>query len=78
INKSTTQLDIRLAIFVIIMLVWMAEKVGAENILGAFVAGIVFKLLQPAEDTEQRLDSIGYGFLIPFFFIMTGVTFRPY
>ena len=73
INKSTTQLDIRLAIFVIIMLVWMAEKVGAENILGAFVAGIVFKLLQPAEDTEQRLDSIGYGFLIPFFFIMTGV-----
>ena len=73
INKSTTQLDIRLAIFVIMMLVWMAEEVGAENILGAFVAGIVFKLLQPAEDTEQRLDSIGYGFLIPFFFIMTGV-----
>lgn len=73
INKSTTQLDIRLAVFVIILLVWMAEKLGAENILGAFIAGIVFKLLQPARDTEQRLDSIGYGFLIPFFFIMTGV-----
>ena len=45
---------------------------GAENILGAFLAGMVMKLLEPSEATEDRLNSIGYGFLIPFFFIMTG------
>ncbi|AVK64639.1 potassium transporter [Lactobacillus sp. CBA3606] len=73
INKSTTQLDIRLAFFLIVTMVTVAESVGAENILGAFVAGIVLKLLQPNESTRERLDSIGYGFFIPIFFISTGV-----
>ena len=72
INKSTTQIDMRLAFFVIIALVLVAETVGAENILGAFVAGIVLKLLEPAEETEHRLDAIGYGFFTPFFFILQG------
>lgn len=73
ISKATTQLDIRLAFFLIFTLVAIAEQVGAENILGAFLAGIVMKLLEPGEATQDKLTSIGYGFLIPFFFIMTGV-----
>lgn len=73
INKATTQLDIRMAFFIILTLVLLAEEVGAENILGAFVAGIVIKLLEPEESTREKLDAIGYGFLIPIFFITTGV-----
>lgn len=73
INKSTTQLDVRLAFFMIVTLVTVAESVGAEGILGAFLAGIVIKLLEPHEETKVRLDSIGYGFFIPIFFIMSGV-----
>ena len=73
ISKATTQLDIRLAFFLIFILVTIAERVGAENILGAFLAGMVMKLLEPSEATQEKLTSIGYGFLIPFFFIMTGV-----
>ncbi|GHP13858.1 potassium transporter [Lentilactobacillus fungorum] len=73
INKSTTQLDVRLAFFMIVTLVTVAETVGAEGILGAFLAGIVIKLLEPHEETKVRLDSIGYGFFIPIFFIMSGV-----
>lgn len=73
ISKSTTQLDIRLAFFLIFSLVVIAETVGAENILGAFLAGMVMKLLEPSEATRDKLTSIGYGFLIPIFFIMTGV-----
>ncbi|MCI1985571.1 MAG: cation:proton antiporter [Lactobacillus sp.] len=72
IDKSTTQLDIRLAFFLIITLVTVAETVGAENILGAFLAGIVMKLLRPREETQDKLTSLGYGFFIPIFFIMTG------
>lgn len=72
IDKSTTQLDIRLAFFLIVTLVTVAESVGAENILGAFLAGMVMKLLRPREETEDKLTSIGYGFFIPIFFIMTG------
>ncbi|GAY73870.1 Na+/H+ antiporter-like protein [Lentilactobacillus kosonis] len=73
INKATTQLDVRLAFFMIVTLVTIAESVGAEGILGAFLAGIVIKLLDPHEETKVRLDSIGYGFFIPIFFIMSGV-----
>lgn len=72
IDKSTTQLDIRLAFFLIVTLVTVAESVGAENILGAFLAGMVMKLLQPREETQDKLTSLGYGFFIPIFFIMTG------
>ncbi|WP_300558687.1 cation:proton antiporter [Companilactobacillus sp.] len=73
INKSTTQLDIRLAFFLIFALVTFAEQIGAESILGAFLAGAVMKLLQPNEDTQSKLSSMGYGFFIPIFFIVTGV-----
>ncbi|MFD0898738.1 cation:proton antiporter family protein [Loigolactobacillus binensis] len=72
IDKTTTQLDIRLAFFLIFALVTVAEQVGAENILGAFLAGIVMKLLQPSKATRDKLTSIGYGFFIPIFFITTG------
>ncbi|KRK70842.1 monovalent cation:proton antiporter family protein [Lacticaseibacillus nasuensis] len=73
IDKSTTQLDIRLAFFLIVTLVTIAQSVGAENILGAFLAGMVMKLLRPREETLDKLTSLGYGFFIPIFFIMTGV-----
>lgn len=73
VTKATTQLDIRLAFFLVFTLVVIATTVGAENILGAFLAGIVMRLLHPSEATRSKLTSIGYGFFIPIFFIMTGV-----
>lgn len=72
IDKTTTQLDIRLAFFIIVTLVTVAAQVGAESILGAFLAGMVMKLLRPREETREKLTSIGYGFFIPIFFIVTG------
>ena len=73
VTKATTQLDVRLAFFLIFALVTVAEQVGAENILGAFLAGVVMKLLEPTQATKDKLTSIGYGFFIPIFFIRTGV-----
>ena len=73
IDKSTTQLDIRLAFFLIFTLVTFAEQIGAESILGSFLAGVVMKLLKPKPETAEKLSSMGYGFFIPVFFITTGV-----
>ena len=50
-----------------------SRGVGAENILGAFLAGVVVSLLNPDEEMVEKLDSFGYGFFIPIFFIMVGV-----
>ncbi|HCU0038495.1 TPA: monovalent cation:proton antiporter family protein [Staphylococcus aureus] len=70
---GTTQIGIRAVFALIILLVALAERVGAENILGAFLAGVVVSLLNPDEEMVEKLDSFGYGFFIPIFFIMVGV-----
>ncbi|EVV23605.1 TPA: cation:proton antiporter [Staphylococcus aureus] len=70
---GTTQIGIRAVFALIILLVALAEGVGAENILGAFLAGVVVSLLNPDEEMVEKLDSFGYGFFIPIFFIMVGV-----
>lgn len=70
---GTTQIGIRAIFALIILLVALAEGVGAEYILGAFLAGVVVSLLKPDEEMIHTLDSFGYGFFIPIFFIMVGV-----
>jgi Kef-type K+ transport system membrane component KefB len=47
-------------------------------VLGAFAAGLVIGLVTQGETGEQvlpRISTIGYGFLIPVFFIVTGMQF---
>lgn len=72
-QKGSIQIDMRAIFALIILLVGLSETVGAENILGAFLAGVLVSLLSPNPEMEQKLDSFGYGFLIPIFFVMVGV-----
>ncbi|KGP90702.1 sodium:proton antiporter [Pontibacillus chungwhensis BH030062] len=72
-SKGTIQIDTRAVFTIILILVGISETVGAENILGAFLAGVVVALLSPNQEMVKRLDSFGYGFLIPIFFVMVGV-----
>ncbi|WP_049399223.1 monovalent cation:proton antiporter family protein [Staphylococcus capitis] len=73
LKDGTTQIGIRAVFALIILLVALAEGVGAEYILGAFLAGVVVSLLNLDEEMVEKLDSFGYGFFIPIFFIMVGV-----
>ncbi|WP_243385685.1 monovalent cation:proton antiporter family protein [Bacillus kexueae] len=72
-SKGTIQIGTRAVFTLIIVLVAISETVGAENILGAFLAGVLVSLLSPNSEMVQKLDSFGYGFLIPIFFVMVGV-----
>ena len=71
--KGTIHIDTRAVFTLIIVLVALSETVGAENILGAFLAGTLVSLLSPDPEMVKKLDSFGYGFLIPIFFVMVGV-----
>jgi monovalent cation:H+ antiporter-2, CPA2 family len=73
LSKGTFQIGTRAVFALIIVLVGLSETIGAENILGAFLAGVLVSLLSPNKDMVQKLDSFGYGFLIPIFFVMVGV-----
>ncbi|KKK36983.1 sodium:proton antiporter [Mesobacillus campisalis] len=70
---GTTQIGTRAVFTLLIVLVAISETVGAENILGAFLAGVLVSLLTPDQELIHKLDSFGYGFLIPIFFVMIGV-----
>ncbi|QQZ08199.1 monovalent cation:proton antiporter family protein [Heyndrickxia vini] len=73
LSRGTTQIGTRAVFTLILVLVALSESVGAENILGAFLAGTLVSLLAPNPEMVRQLDSFGYGFLIPIFFVMVGV-----
>ncbi|WAA13078.1 monovalent cation:proton antiporter family protein [Fervidibacillus halotolerans] len=73
LSRGTVQIGTRAVFALIIFFVALSERVGAENILGAFLAGVLVSLLAPSKELIQRLDSFGYGFFIPIFFVMIGV-----
>ncbi len=71
--KGTVQLGTRGVFALILLFVSLSETIGAENILGAFLAGVIISLLAPRKEFVHQLDSFGFGFLIPIFFVMVGV-----
>ena len=78
LSSATSQIKVRAAFTMMLIFVALAEMLGTEVILGAFLAGAIVSLLKPPEDSElvHQLDAIGYGFFIPIFFIMVGVDFN--
>jgi Kef-type K+ transport system membrane component KefB len=60
-----------------VFFVVLSQWVGAEIILGAFLAGAAISLIshQESRTLESKLSAIGFGFLIPIFFIHTGASF---
>ncbi|OLN23849.1 sodium:proton antiporter [Domibacillus antri] len=73
LSTGTVQIGTRAVFTLMIVLVALSEYVGAENILGAFLAGVLVSLLALNHELVRQLDSFGYGFLIPIFFVMVGV-----
>ena len=78
LSTATAQIKIRIAFTIMLVFVALAEMLGTEIILGAFLAGAVISLLSTPEDDEtmHQLESFGFGFFIPIFFIMVGVDFN--
>lgn len=63
-----------------LLFVVLAERLGLEVILGAFVAGGILRLVdrdmvERHPQTRTKLEAVGYGFLIPVFFVSTGLRF---
>jgi Kef-type K+ transport system membrane component KefB len=75
---TSAQLPVRLAILVLASLVILARNLGLDSILGALAAGVLVALASPGEHGEalrRKLDGIGYGFLVPIFFVTTGLRY---
>jgi Kef-type K+ transport system membrane component KefB len=75
---TTGQVGVRAAIFLLALLVFLAADAGFEFVLGAFAAGVVVGLVLDSPEGQVvrlRLEGIGFGFLVPVYFVVTGMTF---
>ena len=78
---TSAQIRIRLSILLVVGLGALATHLGFEAILGAFIAGAILRLVDADAERKHplfhpKLDAIGYGFLIPVFFVTSGLTFN--
>ena len=72
---TTAQAPLRLVLLLLAVMLAASAALGLDVILGAFVAGAIIRLLLPADHAWflARLDGVGYGFLIPVFFVVSGM-----
>jgi Kef-type K+ transport system membrane component KefB len=75
---TTGQTAVRLSLLLLAALVLLAEEVGFDFVLGAFAAGLLVGLTLDSPEgkpVRMRLEGIGFGFLIPIYFVVTGMNF---
>jgi len=78
---TSAQIRIRLSMLLVVGLGAVATHLGFEAILGAFIAGAILRLVDADAERKHplfhpKLEAIGYGFLIPVFFVTSGLTFN--
>jgi CPA2 family monovalent cation:H+ antiporter-2 len=72
-RKSYFEMEMRLAFALIFLLGAVSTQLGFHSIIGAFIAGLLISEILPRRTLEsERLQSFGYSFFIPLFFIFTG------
>jgi Kef-type K+ transport system membrane component KefB len=76
IKSDSQEIGVRLSMALLFLFVGLAELVHLEPVLGAFMGGAVLSFVfREKFALEEKLSAIGFGFLIPFFFIHVGMQF---
>ncbi len=79
LQDTTAEIRVRIAMALLIGFVALAARVGLEAILGAFLAGAVLghvdRDAMSHPNFRAKLDAVGYGFVIPVFFVSSGLRF---
>lgn len=77
LQDTTAEIRVRMVVLLLIAFAVLAERFGLESILGAFVAGALVGALDKDASSHPhlrtKLESIGYGFLVPVFFVASGL-----
>lgn len=81
---TSGQLGVRVSMLLCGLLVWIAFRFDLDVLLGAFAAGMIARLFLGADEgdgvdhlheVQTRLESLGFGFFIPLFFVVSGMKF---
>lgn len=76
---TSAQIRVRLTVLLVAGLAFAASTLGFEAILGAFLAGVLVRALDPDPERTHphypiKLEAVGYGLLVPIFFVTSGLT----
>jgi Kef-type K+ transport system membrane component KefB len=80
LDDTTAELGIRVAVALLAVFFVLSTTLGLEAILGAFVAGALLRIVDPDRHLihdrfRGKVEAIGYGFLVPVFFVSSGLSF---
>lgn len=74
-HSTSSQTALRFTMLLLIALLALAGDFGLDVVLGAFIAGIIVRRFAPTEaesPLQEKIEAIGFGFLIPLFFVVSG------
>ncbi|MFF3620370.1 cation:proton antiporter [Streptomyces sp. NPDC002467] len=78
---SSAQFAVRLVVLLLVSMPALAQVLGLDILLGAFAAGLVTRLVLHGAAPESsvtvlsKVEAMGFGFLVPVFFVVTGMEF---
>ena len=80
LQDTTAQIRVRAALLLFVGFAAVADALGLEVILGAFIAGAIVSLVDRDRamthpEFRRKLEAVGFGFFIPAFFVTSGVRF---
>jgi Kef-type K+ transport system membrane component KefB len=80
LQDTTAQIRVRGAVVLLVGFAAIADSLGLESILGAFMAGAILSLLDRDErmthpEFRRKLEAVGFGIFIPVFFVTSGVNY---
>jgi Kef-type K+ transport system membrane component KefB len=80
LQDTTAQIRVRGAVVLLVGFAAIADSLGLETILGAFMAGAILSLLDRDEamthpEFRRKLEAVGFGIFIPVFFVTSGVSY---
>ncbi|WP_261718457.1 cation:proton antiporter [Streptomyces sp. FZ201] len=78
---TSGQFAVRLVVLLLALMLGLAEELGLDTLLGAFAAGVITRLVlhgsapRSAEWVMRKVEAMGFGFLVPVFYVVTGIEF---
>ncbi|MGV9451278.1 cation:proton antiporter [Streptomyces sp. NPDC003635] len=78
---TSGQFAVRMVVLLLAAMLGLAEAMGLDTLLGAFAAGVIARLIlhgsapESAEPVMEKVEAMGFGFLVPVFYVVTGIEF---
>ncbi|WP_033209043.1 cation:proton antiporter [Streptomyces bikiniensis] len=79
---SSGQFAVRFVVLLLAAMLGLSQAFGLDVLLGAFAAGVLTRLVLDGAAPESgaeilgKVEAIGFGFLVPLFFVVTGIEFQ--